>query len=331
MGSAQSAPPASAVEGFVTPPSSPSVSFAAGDAAVDPAPGRGYHPLSGLPTAGYLGNLTQAQERALLELRARMHALGLSAQLAAAVCAPAEDEDGLLLRFLRARGFEVPKAEQMLAADLEWRAELKVAELATRPEAEVLGCDPAMFAHYLPGWYNSEDVRGRVAFWQKWGDLHVDELLKATSLQALRNHHVWQQERQMRRMAERAGEQGVWLSQCVNVIDANHWRPSLATRGALAFLREISTLDQAHYPERMGLIVVINAPYTLSACWALISAWIHPVSREKVRILSGEAYWRPLLASLFELDQIPPEYGGTADVRLRDIAAGKAYVPAAAS
>ncbi|KAJ1633389.1 CRAL-TRIO domain-containing protein [Pavlovales sp. CCMP2436] len=273
-----------------------------------------YHPLSGLPTPGYQGNLSKKQQAALDALRAQMAALGLTEQVAAAACAPAEDTDGLLLRFLRARGFLVPKAAELLQHDLAWRAEHAVSELTSRPEEEVLGCDPALFERYLPGWYGSSDLQGRPAQWQKWGDLRVDELLKSTSHEQLVMHHVWQQEKQMRRLAENAHAHGVLLSQCVSVVDAAHWHPALATRKAMAFLREIAGMDQAHFPERMGMIITINAPYTLSACWVVISGWLDPATRAKVQIISSDKYWKPLLATIFAPDQIPLEYGGTAPV-----------------
>lgn len=289
-----------------------------------------YHPLSGLPTPGYKGNLSASQQHALEEVRARIVALGLAAQMAAAVLAPAEDEDGLLLRFLRARGFDVAKATEMLRADLEWRAEQRVAELAACTEAEVLGCDPAIIAHYLPYWADSVDLQGRAAVWAKWGDLRVDEVLKVTTHEGMLRHHIWQQEAQMRRLRDHAIRAGVWVAQCVNVVDARHWHPGLASRAAMSFLREIAAIDQAHYPERMGAIVVINAPYTLSACWAIISSWLDAASRAKVHIISSERYWKPLLASLFPPDQIPAEYGGTARVVLRDLAGREKYVLPAA-
>ncbi|KAG8458087.1 hypothetical protein KFE25_012747 [Diacronema lutheri] len=286
-----------------------------------------YHPRSPLPTPGYKGNLSDAQQAALESLRTRMVELGLEQAVAAAVIVPAEDEDGLLLRFLRARQFDVAKAAELLRADLEWRAELRVPELATQSEAEVLGCDPAIFAHYLPGWYESVDLEGRVAQWQKWGDLRVDEVLQHTTHDRLLRHHVWQQEQLLRRQAENARQQHVWLAQCVTVVDAKHWHPGLASRAAMAFLRDIAGLDQLHYPERMGMIITINAPYTLSACYAIISTWLDPVTRAKVQIISGERYWRPLLEATFAPDQIPREYGGTAAVELRDLSARAKYEP----
>jgi hypothetical protein len=300
---------------FVTPPAS------------DASSGTGrfggkFHALSGLPTSGYAGALSEKQRAALALLRKQVDELGLSAAVAAAVLAPAEDETGFFLRFLRARQFDVEKALALLRLHLEWRESVGIQRLGAGTEAEALGCDPALIHYYLPTYMDSTDLQGRNVTFSKWGDLRVDEMLKSTSHEGLARHHIWQQEQVMRRLARTAKAQGVWITQCVSVIDANHWHPSLASRAAMSFLHEIALMDSTHYPERLGLIAVINAPYTLSAAWAVISGWLDPVTRKKVQILSGERYWKPLLASVMAPDQIPLEYGGTLDVRLRDLKDG---------
>lgn len=120
-----------------------------------------YHPLSGLPKPGWAGALTAAHARALDELRSRARALGLWDGIVAAAVRPAEDEDGLLLRFLRARDFDVGRALAMLEADLAWRAAEGLAQLRAQSAEEVLGCDEAIVRHYLPAWVEGEDKQGR--------------------------------------------------------------------------------------------------------------------------------------------------------------------------
>jgi hypothetical protein len=314
---------AAAQEVLVTPSTTPAVILSAKkNLPASASEHSSFHPNSSLPISGYQGALSDKQQHALDELRAKVRALELTPRVAESICSPAEDEDGLLLRFLRARHFAVPKSLELLQQDLEWRQSLDVRHLAERSEEEVLGCDPALFAYYIPGWYESCDLQGRPINWQKWGDLRVDELLRATTHEKLVLHHIWQQEGLMRRLAASSKAQGVWIGQCVTICDAKHWHPGLATRAAMGFLREISHVDSAHYPERMGCVVVINAPYTLSGAWAIISAWLDPVTRAKVQIISSERYWKPLLESLIAPENIPVECGGTATFTLRDLKDG---------
>ena len=46
-------------------------------------------------------------------------------------------------------------------------------------------------------------------------------------------------------------------------------------------------MDQDHYPERLGVIVVVNAPRVISIVWNFIKKYLDPVTREKV----GGAMW----------------------------------------
>lgn len=317
--------------GFSTAPSSPRLIAATPHTFVQPASRSivhakpharevKYHPLSGMPKPGYQGALSADQLAAVDDLRDRMHSRGLVHALDAAAATPAEDQTDVLLRFLRARAFDVEKAAALLEADLRWRQQEQIASLADMSAAEVLGCDPSLIEHYLPSWRGGVDKQCRPVLWSKYGDLRVDELLKHTSMERLVRYHVWESEQMLKRMRALAGAEGVRLSQVVNVVDAAHWHPGLATRTAMGFLKMLAGIDQDHYPERMGVIITINAPYTLSACWAIISTWLDPATRAKVQIISAERYWRPALKQLIADDHIPVEYGGTnTDARMRDL------------
>ena len=105
---------------------------------------------------GYLGKLDALQEAALAELRARLADSGTS--VAPLLCPPAETEAHFLLRFLRARKFNVDAALSMLQDDLAWREQEKIAELNLMSPAEVLGCDPAdVVGKYFPYWLHGYD------------------------------------------------------------------------------------------------------------------------------------------------------------------------------
>lgn len=61
------------------------------------------------------GDLTQSQHDTLIKFRDILSEQCLLRK---------RDDDYTLLRFLRARGFDIPKAKAMFEAMLEWRAEI---------------------------------------------------------------------------------------------------------------------------------------------------------------------------------------------------------------
>jgi len=69
-------------------------------------------------------------------------------------------------------------------------------------------------------------------------------------------------------------------------------------------------LDEAHYPEVLEKMFVINAPIYFTAIWAMVRPWIDAVTVEKIQKIFGSNYG-DALKTYVNLDQIPVEYGGT--------------------
>ena len=84
----------------------------------------------------------------------------------------------------------------------------------------------------------------------------------------------------------------------------------------MAFLKDIAITDQNHFPERLRCVVVVNAPAVVAFVWRIVSSWLDPVTREKVRILAApESNWRPVLNELIDDDNLPECFGGKAPVQ----------------
>ena len=73
------------------------------------------------PPPGHLGNLTPDQQRALEQLQAELIKEGWLVE--------ARHDEATLLRFLRARKFDVAKAKEMFIASEKWRKEFEVDNL----------------------------------------------------------------------------------------------------------------------------------------------------------------------------------------------------------
>ena len=73
----------------------------------------------------------------------------------------------------------------------------------------------------------------------------------------------------------------------------------------------MASTDGDHYPERLGSLVVINAPAVLSWAWKAIQNLLDDVQREKIGIYGTDPNeWRPVLLKIVDRDQIPVSYGG---------------------
>jgi hypothetical protein len=57
---------------------------------------------------------------------------------------------------------------------------------------------------------------------------------------------------------------------------------------ALTLYRSIADLDQKYYPERLGMLFVVNTPSMFLKIWSLVNKWLDPGVQEKIRILGND-------------------------------------------
>lgn len=226
------------------------------------------------------------------------------------------DEENLFLkklRFLRARSFGPQGAFDMLQKDTTMRRDHSRAGLQHESAYEVLQCDLAAIYSRFPTWVQGFDKECRPIAYRNFGDkFEIWEVLKLTSMENLVRFHAWEGEQALRIMRDKSQETGYNIETFVVIIDAKGWHLGLATSDAFAYIKAMASTDSDHYPERLGRLIVINAPGVLSFAWRVIKRFLDDVTRKKIEILSGPSEWQPVLQSFIEKDQIPQMYGGTA-------------------
>ena len=77
----------------------------------------------------------------------------------------------------------------------------------------------------------------------------------------------------------------------------------------MALLKKIMKISQDFYPEMMGKLIIINAPFIFSAVFAVVKGWVDEKTRKKVSLL-GSNYLKNL-QEYIDNDNIPTYFGGT--------------------
>lgn len=267
-----------------------------------------YHPHSELNNrSGYYPNISSEQLDAVNELVAMIDEENLKFN-------HDEEEEFLkLLRFLRARKFNVKQSFQMIQSDVHWRAEENRIHLRRESAGEVLGCDLGKMYSYFPTWIQGHDKQLRPVSYRQFGKFEVWNVLKLTSMEKLIRFHAWETEVALHRMYSQSKSTGYNIETFVVVIDAAGWGLRLATNDAFTFIKGMAVTDSDHYPERLGTLVVINAPSVLAVAYRVIQGFLDNVQKQKIRIMGTDRNeWLPVLQEYIDIDQIPMQYGGTA-------------------
>ncbi|RYH32724.1 hypothetical protein EON65_00050 [archaeon] len=266
-----------------------------------------YHPNSELiGRPGYYPNVSADQLKAVNAFIEQIEAEELQFNT------DEEHEFLKLLRFLRARKFNVEQSMKMVREDVKWRLAENRLNLRRETAEEVLGCDLTQIYNFFPTWIQGVDKQLRPVSYRKFGKFEIWNVLKLTSMERLVRFHAWETEQALRGMYKGSQESGYNIETFVLVIDAAGWGLRLATSDAYAFIKNMATTDSDHYPERLGNMLIINAPTVLSVAWKVVQGFLDPVTKKKVRILAKRSEWEPMLKQYIDVSQIPQQYGGEA-------------------
>mmetsp|Transcript_32877 Transcript_32877/g.56260 ORF Transcript_32877/g.56260 Transcript_32877/m.56260 type:complete len:102 (+) Transcript_32877:3-308(+) len=70
-----------------------------------------------------------------------------------------------------------------------------------------------------------------------------------------------------------------------------------------------------HYPDRLGMAIIFNAPFLFSAVWAIISPFLEEVTRKKVLFVSNnrDGSVSEQLTAVIDPKELEEDFGGTRD------------------
>lgn len=97
------------------------------------------------------------------------------------------------------------------------------------------------------------------------------------------------------------------IETCCTIIDLAGVNISVAYK-AYELVKECSDYSQKYYPERLGKMYVINAPWGFGTVWSLVKKILDPVTAEKIHVL-GTNYKSELLSQI-PAENLPATYCG---------------------
>lgn len=262
-------------------------------------------PAGSLP--GTPGNTDEAQEGALKQLRSELEAAGFKERL----------DDSTLLRFLRARKFDVALAKEMFENCEKWRKEYGTNTIMQDFHYD----EKPLVAKYYPQYYHKTDKDGRPVYFEELGAVNLTEMEKITTQERMLKNLVWEYESVVNyRLPACSRAVGYLVETSCTVMDLKGISISSAY-SVLSYVREASYISQNYYPERMGKFYLINAPFGFSTAFRLFKPFLDPVTVSKIFIL-GSSYQSELLKQI-PAENLPSKFGGKSEV---DEAAGGLYL-----
>ncbi|KAI7827902.1 CRAL-TRIO domain-containing protein [Kickxella alabastrina] len=173
--------------------------------------------------------------------------------------------DVLMLRFLRARKWDIEKAYKMAIAAIKWRIEENVEEIIWYGDIR----NDASLMWKGVSYSHGKDKLGQPIIWSG-SYLHHQ---KDQSYPQLKRYLIWMMET-LRQLLAPPIERVCLIMDLTDHANANMDWPFVKT-----FLKFL----EAYYPECLGICIVYNGPWWFSGVWKLISPLLDPVVASKVQ------------------------------------------------
>lgn len=212
-----------------------------------------------------------------------------------------------LLRFLRARKFNVELAKQMFIECEKWRKEFGVDYLVRNFKYDE---KPKVFEYY-PQYYHKTDKDGRPVYIEQLGKVDLNALYKITTGERMLQSLVVEYEKFADpRLPACSRKAGKLLETSCTIFDLKG--VGLTNVGSVyGYLRQASAISQNYYPERLGKLYIINAPWGFSTVFSVVKGFLDPVTVQKIRVL-GSGYQSELLAQIPK-ENLPKIFGGACE------------------
>ncbi|KAL4887711.1 CRAL-TRIO domain-containing protein [Aspergillus karnatakaensis] len=284
--------------------------------------------------AGHLNHLTEEQEVKLTEFKQLCEKEGYYKPAGEGEGEKPSHDDATMLRFLRARRFDVNGAWGQFKDTEDWRKENAIEALYENIEVESYDAARRMY----PQWTGRRDRRGIPVYVFEIQHLNSKNMATynatMTDPEATAETHKTSKvpQRLLRLFALYENLLNFVMPLCSQLPRPHPETPIVASTNIVdvsgvglkqfwnlkGHMQDASVLATAHYPETLDRIFIIGAPAFFPTVWGWIKRWFDPGTTSKIFIL-GASEVLPTLTSFMEPSSIPKQYGGELEWRWGDM------------
>ncbi|CAM8941181.1 unnamed protein product [Rhodiola kirilowii] len=185
-----------------------------------------------------------------------------------------------LIRFLKARDWNVAKANKMIVDTLNWRLENGIDHILEKPivprdlyksvrDTQLVG-----FSGYTREGLPVISI-----------GVGLSTFDKASVNYYVQSHIQINEYRDRVVLPSATKKYGKYVGTSVKVLDMTGLR--LSALNHIKLMTVISSIDDLNYPEKTDTYYIVNVPYIFSACWKVVKPLLQERTRRKVQVLQG--------------------------------------------
>ena len=150
---------------------------------------------------------------------------------------------------------------------------------------------------------------GRPVYIEQLGKIDLNAMYKITTGDRMLQNLVVEYEKLTDpRLPACSRKAGSLLETCCSIMDLKGVGLSKVS-SVYGYVKQASAISQNYYPERLGKLYLINAPWGFSSVFSVVKGFLDPVTVQKIHVL-GSGFQQELLGQVPK-ENLPTLLGGT--------------------